>query len=399
MRVERLEPAFVVILSGVVAALHVGKIPPAIPVLSQSLGLTLIEAGFLLSMVQLAGMVGGAFVGVAADSVGLRRSIIIGQAILAIASFLGIWAQRPVELLVLRALEGLGFLMVVLPTPSLIRQQVNLGQLSLYLGLWGAYMPTGTSLALFSGPLVMGLLGWQAWWGIMAAGSAAMAICLYRLIPAPSVAKALPPSPGKPVLASWWGSLKATLTSAGPWRVAIAFSMYSSQWLAVIGFLPSIYAQAGLAGPAAGALTAIASLVNVTGNIAAGRLLHRGIGARRLLNLGFISLSVAAFIAFSHVTADQPILRYFAVLGFSALGGFIPGTLFSLAVHVAPNERCVSTTVGWIQQCSATGQFFGPPLVAMLASVAGGWQWTWAVTMLASLVGVLLARGVDYRKA
>lgn len=36
--------------------------------------------------------------------------------------------------------------------------------------------------------------------------------------------------------------LRATLGSAGPWRVAITFSMYSSQWLAVIGFLPSIYA-------------------------------------------------------------------------------------------------------------------------------------------------------------
>ena len=39
-------------------------------------------------------------------------------------------------------------------------------------------------------------------------------------------------------------------------------------------------------------------------------------------------------------------LRYTAVLLFSMVGGLIPGTLFSLAVRLAPGERTVSTTVG-----------------------------------------------------
>lgn len=46
----RIAPAVVVILSGVVAALHIGKMPPAIPVLREALGVTLVEAGFLLSI-------------------------------------------------------------------------------------------------------------------------------------------------------------------------------------------------------------------------------------------------------------------------------------------------------------------------------------------------------------
>src|SRR5690606_40331327 len=60
-------PAFVVIIAGMVAALHIGKIPPAIPVLRDALGVSLVEAGFLLSMVQMAGMLGGVFIGLAAD--------------------------------------------------------------------------------------------------------------------------------------------------------------------------------------------------------------------------------------------------------------------------------------------------------------------------------------------
>mgnify|MGYP006203895031 FL=1 len=75
-------PAFIVIIAGMVAALHIGKIPPAIPVLRDALGVSLVEAGFLL---------------------------------------------------------------VVLPVPSLIRQLVSPSRLALHLGLWGTYMATGTS--------------------------------------------------------------------------------------------------------------------------------------------------------------------------------------------------------------------------------------------------------------
>jgi MFS transporter, CP family, cyanate transporter len=60
-------------------------------------------------------------------------------------------------------------------------------------------------------------------------------------------------------------------------------------------------------------------------------------------------------------------------------------------VSLAPNERTVSTTVGWMQQWSALGQFLGPPSVAWVASRAGGWQWSWLVTGGCALAGLLLA--------
>jgi len=50
----------------------------------------------------------------------------------------------------------------------------------------------------------------------------------------------------------------------------------------------------------------------------------------------------------------------------------------------------VATTVGWMQQLSALGQFTGPPLVAWVANRVGDWHWTWAVTGAFSLAGLLL---------
>lgn len=386
--------ATAVILAGVVAALHIGKIPPAIPLLREALGVTLVQAGFLLSMVQLAGMLLGVLVGVTSDGLGLRRSMLIGQAILGLASLAGMWARQPADLLVLRGLEGLGFLLVVLPAPSLIRRLVTTQQLSRYLGLWGAYMPTGAALALLCGPLVMAALGWQIWWGLLGCLSAAAAVWLLASV-TPDAQIGTGGHPSAPPAAPWRQRLHTTLSRPGPWLVAVAFAMYSSQWLAVIGFLPSVYAQTGASGPAAGALTALVCAVNVSGNIGAGSLLHRGWAPQRLLYMGFASMALTTFVAFSTLTGEAPVLRYGAVLLFSALGGMVPGTLFSLAVRVAPNEHTVSTTVGWVQQCSATGQFLGPPLVAWIAAQVNGWHATWVVTGMASLVGLWLTSRIN----
>lgn len=101
--------AYVVILAGVVAALQVGKLPPALPALGEALGLTLMQAGFLLSLVQLAGMALGLFVGLAADGWGLRRSMLMGLLVLALASALGGLSQSPQAMLAGALWTGWGF--------------------------------------------------------------------------------------------------------------------------------------------------------------------------------------------------------------------------------------------------------------------------------------------------
>ena len=88
---RRIDPAVVVVLAGVSAALHVGKLPPALPVLRDALSLTLVQAGFLLSLVQLAGMTLGLLAGLTADGIGLRRSMLGGLLLLGVASAAGGW--------------------------------------------------------------------------------------------------------------------------------------------------------------------------------------------------------------------------------------------------------------------------------------------------------------------
>ena len=375
--------AYVLICSGVVAALQIGKLPPALPEISQALGMTLTQSGFLLSFIQLAGMSLALAIGMTADNLGAKRSMVIGLWVLGLASAMGAFANHVADLMFWRVIEGLGFLCVVLPAPGLIRQLVSALQLRKLMGYWGAYMPAGTALTLLFGPVWLPEWGWRSWWMLFATMSWGMALVLWRVVPADTATHSND--------IHWQQRLRETLSAPGPWWVTLCFGMYSGQWLAVVGFLPSIYTQAGLTGGTLGALTAFAAAVNMLGNVMSGRLLQRGWHPSLLLTSGFVAMAFGAFLAFSEMTLLMPWLRYAGVLLFSSCGGLVPGTLFYLAVHLAPQERNVSTTVGWMQQGSAAGQFAGPPLVAALATWVGGWQWTWMATSMCCVLGSLMA--------
>jgi MFS family permease len=313
--------------------------------------------------------------------------MLIGLLLLAGASLLGAATSDAPQLLLLRAVEGFGFLMVVLPAPALIRRFVAPGRLSLMLGVWGTYMPLGTALGLLAGPVWIAAFGWRSWWSALGLLSLAMATVLAAGMSEPGR------SVGRPLGAI--PRLQRALAAPGPWLVALCFAMYSSQWLAVIGFLPTICAAQGLSPAATGWLSAGAAAVNMLGNLGAGALMQRGVPPPRLLAVGFVTMAlatVAAFAGDSDVQAAglSPALRYLALLLFSGVGGMIPATLFALAMRVAPSEDTVATTVGWMQQWSALGQFAGPPVVAWLAARTGGWQWTWLATGAACLVALLL---------
>jgi len=397
-------PVLAVVFAGVSAALHLGKLPPAVPDLRATLGVGLVEAGFLLSLVQLAGMTLGIGVGVVADSIGLRRSMLCGLVVVTCASLLGglvgVWVldgrRAVVLLLALRALEGFGFLLAVMPGPGLIRRVATPAAERAALGLWGAYMPAGVALALLMGPQLIASTGWPGWWWSLSLVSAAAAWWVALAVPADTRSAVA----GRAPHGEWAGRLRDTVRASGPWKVALAFAVYSSQWMAVIGFLPAIYAEAGVPAGWNAGLTALAAAMNMVGNVMGGRLLQAGLAPHRLLRWGFVVMacgSVAAFAQFGtspDATGLPPALRYAAICLFSLGGGVVPATLFMLGIRLAPGPATVSTTVGLMQQASSLGQFVAPPAVAWIAYRMGGWQWTWVVTLGCSLIGMALAARV-----
>ncbi|MGX5658702.1 MFS transporter [Castellaniella ginsengisoli] len=376
--------ALFLVLVGMCAALHIWKVPPALPQLQAEFRLGLVQSGFLLSAVQLGGLILGLPIALVAERIGLRRCVLTGLAILAGASTLGAWLDSSLLVLLFRAAEGCGVLMVAMPIPALIRRLVPPDRLSRVMGLWGSYMPLGTVVILLAGSWILSLGTWQLLWSLLAALTLCCLLLTLRLVPPDPADGAGGSRDSLARLA------RTTLGSANVWLVALIFGLYAGQWMAVIGFLPTIYATQGVGGATAGLLTAIVAGANAIGNLSAGRLLHQGVAGWRLLVAGMATMILCAWAAFG---AGLPAPGQFvAVLLFSMVGGLVPTTLFVLGLTLAPSPQTASTTIGWMQQCSSLGQFVGPPFVAWVVNRAGGdWQWTWTATAAFAAAGIVLA--------
>jgi cyanate permease len=332
-------------------------------------------------------MLTAVFVGMFADGFGLRRSVLWGLVLLGLLSGLaGLTTSAP-QLLLMRAIEGAAILMVIVPAPALLRSLVDPDRLSTAMGFWGTFMPTGTATAMLLGPVLMAHFGWATWWETLGAIALLMALLFNMGVPrvavAVAVAGARPPAANLQRLRLVWRTPQV-------WRVALAFACYSGQWLVIIGFLPTLLQTGGMSAGLAGTIAAIASAVNIVGNIAGGRLLQKGVPSQRVLGIAFATMAAGAFVVFGTPSDTPLIVKLVAVLMFSGVGGMIPGSLFSLAVRAAPTEDTASTALGWTTQMSMLGQFCMPPVVAIFASYHGDWSLTWVITGSLALVGIYL---------
>jgi len=378
-----------IIAAGFVAAMHVGKLPPAVPVLQAELGISLVQAGFLLSLVQVAGMCMALLLGSYTAKIGLKRCVLLGLSLLAIASFSGGFVQAFPTLLALRVVEGFGFLLITLSGPAFIRQLVPLEQLQAKMGLWSAYMGGGMGIGLLCTPFLINSMGWQGVWMGFGILSLALAGVIYTVIPVVQT------HPQSVVILDL---IKLTLKHPPAWILATIFGVYAGQWLSLVGFLPSIYQQYQVSLAVAGALTAIVAIANAVGTFGCGLLLQRGFRPQTLVQTGFATLMVCA-LSFYLLREFLPfILQFILVLSFSLFGGLVAAVVFSQVLNFSAKPIAITTTIGLVLQFSATSQFLLPPLIASIVMATGGWFWVGILMATLSLIGMLLTR-ILFRKA
>jgi MFS family permease len=366
-----------VFAAGLACGAYIGKVPPALPAQRAELGLTLVESGFIATTFNVIGLAVGVFVGVLCDRFGHKRLGLAGLAIMSLAGLLGAAAWDFPSLLASRFFEGVGFILFTVSGSALMASTAGAADRTRVMGLWSAYMPSGGSLAILAAPLILWLSGWRGLWVTMSVAAALCFLLVARTVPAPRYGSV--------------SSLRLAAESlAQPASIALAllFAFYVAQWTSVMIWLPTfLVGERGASAGLASFLTALMVLVNVPGNLGGGWLLGRGV-RRGPLVLAACAIMVLTDIAMLS-SALPDALRFLAVLVFSCCAGVIPACIFSGVVVHARTPQHVGTTNGMVMQTSQAGQFFGPILLAWLASHFGGWGASlWA--MLAFAAGCAL---------
>jgi MFS family permease len=129
-------------------------------------------------------------------------------------------------------------------------------------------------------------------------------------------------------------------------------------------------------------------------------LLAHGVRRSRLVLAASVIMVLTDAVMLSSAIPDGA--RYLACLAFSMGAGVIPAAIFSGIPLHARTPQHIGTANGMVMQTSQAGQFFGPLLLAWLASSFGGWGATlWAMLVFAAGVAacaLALAR-VEARRA
>lgn len=373
-----------VFAAGLVAGAYMTKVPPALPGLRGELGMTLVESGLIVTTFNLLGMLVGMLAGMVCDRLGHKRIALAGLAVMAAGGALGAAAHGFALLLFSRFVEGVGFILFAVPAPALMSSlTASARDRAKALGLWSAYMPTGGTIALLAAPPLIALAGWRALWLALAAAALAAALPLAAAVPASRPAQV--------------GSLRLvaeSLRQKGNVFMALLFACYVAQWTSIMVWLPTFLTEQGMSTSAAAMATAGMVLVNAPGNLAGGWLLSRGVARGRLvIAASLVAAACEIGMLASSLTGG---LRFALVLAFSLCAGAIPASVFAgLPVH-ARSPQHIATGNGIVLQFSNLGQFFGPLLIAWLASRFGGWQASlWALLAFAAggaACGVALGR-------
>jgi MFS family permease len=363
-----------VFCGGLVAGAYMTKVPPALPQMRAALGLSLVEATFIVTTFNVLGMLVGMVAGMVADRFGRKRLALAGLLLMAAGGLMGAAVSNFTALLVSRFIEGVGFILFAVPAPALMStMSADARDRAKALGLWSAYMPTGGTIALLLAPVLISLSSWRALW---------VALSVAGIVAAFAFARAVPPTPRSQV-----GSLRLvteSLAQPGNVVMALLFACYVAQWTSIMVWLPTFLGEHGASTATAAIATALMVLANAPGNLTGGWLLSRGIPRGRLV-IGASIVSALAEIGMLSSGVPGP-LRFALVLVFSYCSGFIPSSIFAgLPLH-ARTPQHISTGNGMVLQFSNVGQFFGPLVIAWIASRFGSWEAT-LLAMLAFAAG------------
>jgi len=372
--------AWAIFAIGVVSAAYIGKAPPALPMLRGELDLTLVESGLIATMFNFVGGIVGIFAGMLADRFGHKRAALAGLAALVGGSLLGVLATSYTTVLLGRFFEGAGFILASVSGVALMTHVTQLADRPRAMALWSAYMPTGGTAALVAAPWLLAAVGWRGLWLVIAVLTGACFLLVLRAVPAVAPHARV----GFARLA------RESLAQRGSLLLCLAFIGYAAQWASVLVWLPTFAIdERGASTELAALLTAGMVAVNVPGNLLGGPLVARGVSRARLITFGACVQALSSAGIFLDLLPDAG--RYASCLSFSFFGGLIPMAVMSgIAVH-ARTPAHIGTTNGMVMQVSQIGQFFGPMLVAWLAT---RFAWSASLGAMLAYAALTLAAGI-----
>ncbi len=383
---------FLVFALGAITTMQLGKVPPTLPLIRSDLGISMVTAGWVASLINVIGAAIGVVVGIAAVSIGHRRVVVYSLACIVAGSALGGFADSGAFLLVTRFLEGVGYIAIIVAGTPLIANVCAGKDMDAAMGLWSAYFPLGVGIMILTAPAFLAAFGWRALWF----GNAILAGAFLILFLVATRGVGATATPGA---RQTWADVRTTLARPGPWLLTASFIPMSISVFALTTWMPTfLIEQLGRAPAIAAIYTAVFMLLFIPSNVVGGWLLaNPRIKRWYLLAAGGVALGVLPLGIIGDGVPEWA--RIVCALVYTQVVGLIPGAVFAGMPAHAPTPRQVGTVAGVLTQGNFLGVLLGPPLLAQAVEALGGWAQSSWVMLFVGALGVATALAIGWIEA
>ncbi|MDC7682346.1 MFS transporter [Asticcacaulis sp. BYS171W] len=356
-------------LIGVLAAAELGKFASLAPVIREDLGLSLVQAGWLVSLIETGGATQGLIAGLLIGRLGSRKALIIGVTLLTVAGIAEALSASVWPLFAARVVESAGYLLIVIAAPSLITHVARPQDQAHALTLWSTFVPAGFAIGMILSGIALTLSNWTGALWLWAMVAVVALIAAWRS----------PPMEIKT-------DTKFSLPVPAVWLLCGGFGFYTTLFVGLIAMFPAFLIAHGLTPTSAATVTGIASAVTLGGAWVAGQALHSGDRARWIALGG--GLLIPAALSLLIFAGGHPLWLSVLIVALNAVSGIASSIVFARLPKMSPVFDAAAAN-GVLTQFGAGGSLIGPPLLAFIAGHLG-----WSAVGLAVVVGSLCALGL-----
>jgi MFS family permease len=357
------------------------SIPPVMSLVIAQFGLSHHQAGLLMSMFALPGVLVSLPAGMLADRHGVKP---VGTASLLVSiagSLLVALGPSSEIVLIGRIVAGVGASTLVVIIPQAIAQWFSERHMGVAMGIFNTAMPIGTIVSLNAFPAMAGAWGWRSgiWSTILFAVFTLIVFAIFYRRPVGRakggiVSRPKGPEPGR--------------VGVPIWLVGAAWALFNASIISLFTFAPDFMVGRGATLNQAGFATSLVMVGSMCLSPVIGLVVDRVGRKEWFIACGGVGMA-AMLVLLSGATQDFAIILL--CVGFTA--ALIPAPIFSLAADVMSQER-LGFGYGILSMLNNVGIFLGPQLVGLTRDASGSYRGSFLLMALFALLTTVVILGL-----
>jgi len=382
----------IVLLASIAATLNQFKVPPVMPLLMANFNQTAGQAGLLMSVFAITGLVLAIPSGFILQRLGYRKCGLMALAFVAAGVAFGAYSRGIGILLLSRLVEGAGLSLMAVTAPDIVALRFAPEKRGKAMAIWSAWVPFGSTTMFILAPLLAIHWGWRGVWQFGWGYTVAAGLLFYFLV------KPVGPSSGQEQSEACRNlsirRLSRIMGNRNLWLLSLLFCCFNFIVVSFLTWGPTFLQSARHASIVRASHTmSLTSILSMAAAQISGFLLDKT-GARKVM--GTLPLLAMAFLFPVDATVSERVFLFLAAaIGF--IGGFVPTVVFSSAADIVGDERLAAMAMSVIQIGQNTGMLLGPLVVGLLIE-SSGWQVAFSALAPVGVLGVISGLAANFSR-